>query len=213
MKPIIPKTPEVPTLSNEEIEFLTYVTFGEKVSPEKSDILFLFSGTHPGHWEKSIEAYKKGYIQKIIVTGGKSLTGIPHSDWNYEDATESEVITQHLLDAGVPRQCIFSENKSTNSLENVIYAKEIYNFDDVNNILVVCKSHAAGRQIRTLIKHLPKHIRYIPFTFDTYYGDVIVSRDNWMNSAEGMSRVWGEYLRILHYGEKGDILKLELENE
>lgn len=213
MKPIIPKTPEVPTLSNEEIEFLTHVTFGEKVSPEKSDILFLFSGTHPGHWEKSIEAYKKGYIQKIIVTGGKSLTGIPHSDWNYEDATESEVITQHLLDAGVPRQCIFSENKSTNSLENVIYAKEIYNFDDVNNMLVVCKSHAAGRQIRTLMKHLPKHIRYIPFTFDTYYGDVIVSRDNWMNSEEGRSRVWGEYLRILFYGDKGDILKLEIENE
>lgn len=213
MKPIIPKTPEVPDLTNEEIAFLTWVTFGEELKPEKSDVLFLFSGTHPGHWEKTIEAFHKGYINKIIVTGGKSLTGVPHPEWMHKDATESKIITQHLIDAGIPNNCIISENKSTNSLENVIYAKEVFDFKTVNKIMVVCKSHATGRQIRTLSKHIPSHMQYIPNTFDTFYNNIRVGRDNWMKSDEGKSRVWGEYLRILHYGEKGDILKLEVENE
>ncbi|MET3644180.1 hypothetical protein ABID27_000802 [Streptococcus gallinaceus] len=33
MRPIIPKTPEVPSLSSEEISFLTDITFGEKMLP------------------------------------------------------------------------------------------------------------------------------------------------------------------------------------
>ncbi len=69
-----------------------------------------------------------------------------------------------------------------------------------------------GRQWRTLAKHLPARLTHVPYTFDAIYEGIPISRDTWMTSELGRSRVWGEYLRILQYGNKGDILALDLEN-
>ncbi len=151
MKPIIPKTPAVPKLSEEEIAFLTNLTFGELVSPRVCDSLFVFGGTHAGHWEKAIEAYQSGLVRHIIVTGGVSPTSTP--------------------------------------------------------------SHVTGRQWRTLAKHLPDHLNFIPFTFNATYKGISISRDTWMDTEVGKSRIWGEYLRILHYGKKGDIQALNVDDE
>lgn len=137
------------------------------------------------------------------------MTGTPHPDWNGH--TEAEVIIQHLLAAGIPEEAIKSESSSSNTLENVLFAKEIFDFNTVETVMFICKSHATGRQWRTLAQHLPKHLRYIPYTFNAFYKDVEIGRDSWMNTDIGKSRVWGEYLRLLHYGEKGDILKLDVE--
>ncbi|SNU91024.1 DUF218 domain [Streptococcus merionis] len=172
--------------------------------PQPCDVLFIFSGTHPGHWEKAIEAYQKGYAKTIIVTGGRSLTGTAHPDWQGE--TEAGVIINHLIAAGIPSSSIVAEKQSTNTLENVLYAKKIFDFDAIKSLMFICKSHATGRQWRTLTKHLPQHIPMIPYTFDTAYQETTITRDNWMTT--GRSRVWGEYPRICHYGEKGDITPL-----
>ncbi|MCA0988478.1 YdcF family protein [Guptibacillus algicola] len=209
MKPVIPKEPSMPELSIEEMTYISTLVFGNKQEPELCDVLFIYSGTHPGHWEKAIEAYQNGYAKSIIVTGGKSLTGVPHPDWDKEVESEADVILTYLLEAGVPQDIITYEKKSTNTLENVLYAKEVYDFSSTKSILFVCKSHVAGRQYRTLAKHLSEEIRYIPYTFDCYYNDVRVGRDNWMESEEGRKRVWGEYLRIQHYGELGHILPVK----
>lgn len=212
MKPMISKTPDVPSqLTQEEIDFLTQVTFYEEVSPQKCDVLFIFSGTHPGHWEKAIEAYQKGYVDKILVTGGRSLTGTPHPDWHFEGQTEADVIMAFLLEAGIPKDCIVAEKKSTNTLENVTCAKEVFDFSTVDRVMFSCKSHATGRQWRTLVRNIPNEIEYIPYTFDAAYKETPISRYNWMETEIGRSRVWGEYLRIKYYGEKGDILPLENE--
>ena len=65
MKPIIPKIPEVlKEFSDKEIYFLTKSFFGEIIEPQPCDVLFVFSGTHPGHWKKDIKAYQKGYVKK-----------------------------------------------------------------------------------------------------------------------------------------------------
>lgn len=137
------------------------------------------------------------------------MTGTPHPDWNGH--TEAEVIIQHLLAAGIPEEAIKFENSSSNTLENVLFSKEIFDFNTVETVMFICKSHATGRQWRTLAQHLPKHLRYIPYTFNAFYKDVEIGRNSWMKTDIGKSRVWGEYLRLLHYGEKGDILKLDIE--
>lgn len=56
MKPLISKSPDVPSLSTEEMAFLTTLTFGKKMMPQPCDVLFIFSGTHPSHWEKANKA-------------------------------------------------------------------------------------------------------------------------------------------------------------
>lgn len=210
MKPIIPKEPIVPSLNSQEIEYVTTLVFGEEIEPKKCDVLFVFSGTHSGHWEKTIEAYNKGLSDKIIVTGGRSLTGTAHPDWKHdEETTEADVILSYLFAAGIPKDKITYEKKSTNTLENVLYAKDVFDFNKIDSLMFICKSHVAGRQYRTLAKHLPSNIYYIPYTFNTSYNDKKVSRENWMETAIGKKRVWGEYLRIEYYGKRGDILEIE----
>ncbi|TMU87560.1 YdcF family protein [Bacillus sp. BHET2] len=208
MKPIIPREPIVPDLNQGEVEFLTSLTFGMNIKPRVCDALFVFSGTHSGHWEKAIEAYEKGYIQKIIVTGGRSLTGVPHPEWEgnqHEECSEADIIISHLRQAGIPSHQIVYEDTSTNSLENVLYAKEVFDFTSIESLMVVCKSHVTGRQLRTLKKHLPKRIEYIPYTFTTTYRGIEVNRDNWMTTDSGRKRAWGEYLRIEKYGKMGHL--------
>lgn len=209
MKPIIPKESVMPELSLEEMSYVTSIVFGEEETPEICDVLFIYSGTHPGHWEKAIEAYHGGYAKDIIVTGGKSLTGVPHPDWDTDVDAEADVILDYLREAGIPEKRITYEKKSTNTLENVLCAKEVYDFSKTRSILYICKSHAAGRQYRTLAKHLSEHIHYISYPFDCIYNGVRVGRDNWQESEEGRKRVWGEFLRIQYYGERGDILSID----
>ncbi|WP_409253890.1 YdcF family protein [Bacillus sp. SCS-153A] len=208
MKPIISKEPEVPNLTVRKIKDLTEIVFGEEKEVIQCEALFLFSGTHPGHWETAAEAYHRGLCRKIIVTGGKSLTGIPHPDWPDKSAKEAEVIISHLLKAGIPKETIVYEDRSTNSLENVLYAKEIFDFSSIHKLIYICKSHASGRQERTLRKHLGDRLDYIPFPFDAEYQGVKVNRNTWSQTETGRTRVWGEFLRILAYGEKGDIVPL-----
>lgn len=206
-QPIIPKSPEAPeTFSPEERVFLTETTFGLVCEPSVCDALFVFSGTHPGHWEKAIEAWQKGYVKTIIVTGGRSLTGRAHPDW--EGETEADVIIGHLLAAGVPLEALVAEKVSTNTLENVTCAKTIFDFSKIKSLMFICKAHETGRQWRTLAKHLPSDLTYVSYAFDTAYQGTVIGRDNWWQTECGRSRVWGEYLRICHYGDKGDVLSL-----
>jgi hypothetical protein len=208
MNPIISKEPKAPEFTERKIKDLTEIVFGEQKELTECDVLFVFSGTHPGHWEKAIEAYQRNLCQTIIVTGGRSLTGVPHQEWNRGEATEAEVIISYLLKAGVPSEKIKYENRSTNSLENVLYAKKIYDFTSTRSIMYVCKSHVAGRQERTLLKHLGDDLRYIPFSFDAEYKGTKITRSTWSYSETGRNRVWGEFLRILKYAERGDISPL-----
>lgn len=208
LKPIIAKNPSVPKLTAKEIDFLSDTVFGPQKQVNSCDTLFVFSGTHPGHWKKTLEAYNKNNIKKIIVTGGNSLTGTSHPDWNFYNKTEADVIIDYLIKNGIKAEHIISEKKSTNSLENVKFALKIFDFSKIKELMFICKSHAAGRQLPTLTKYLPSGINYIPYTFDAVYSGKKVSRSEWMNSSIGRSRVWGEYLRILYYGAKGDISQL-----
>ncbi|MEL3971362.1 YdcF family protein [Rossellomorea oryzaecorticis] len=209
MNPIIPKETEMPQLDKKQLEKVTDLTFYERIPLKKCNAIFVFSGTHPGHWEKAIEAYKLDLAPKIIVTGGRSLTGIPHPKWEGRQShsiTEASVIISYLLQAGIPEESIIYEDQSTNSLENVLYAKDIIDFVAIASMLVICKSHVAGRQIRTHMKHFPSGIVYISFSFNATYQNSEITRENWFNSEIGRNRVWGEYRRIFNYGQLGHLV-------
>jgi uncharacterized SAM-binding protein YcdF (DUF218 family) len=209
MNSIIQKEIEMPLLNPAQIDYITELAFGPIKKTKPCDAIFVFAGTHPGHWEKAIEAYKMNLAPRIIVTGGRSLTGQSHPDWKgraVPTETEASIIISYLIKAGIDKEVIIFEDQSSNSLENVLYAKEMIDFSKITSLLVVCKSHAAGRQIRTLQKHFPETMSYISFSFDTIYKNTTVNRHNWMNTDLGRKRVWGEYQRIIHYGRLGHLV-------
>lgn len=209
MRPVIPKESEMPQLNEKQLKQVTELTFFQSIQPKRCDAIFIFSGTHPGHWEKAIEAYKLNLAPRFIVTGGRSLTGTAHPEWEGQRShsiTEASVIISYLLQAGIPQDKIVYEDQSANSLENVLFAKDIIDFSEINSLLVICKSHVAGRQIRTLMKHFPPDLIYIPFTFNATYQSEEINRENWLNTETGRKRVWGEYRRIIHYGQLGHLV-------
>jgi uncharacterized SAM-binding protein YcdF (DUF218 family) len=209
----IPKYPEVPPLTDKQIQKLTNIVFleGEPfLFKQKYDLIFVFGGSHPGCWKTAYQAYQERLADKILLTGGIKPFVIRHSDWTYGSTSESQVMKGKLLELGVPENSLIVEDRSTNTLENVFFAKELFDFQYIQSLVFICKSFAAGRGYRTLKKHLPDHINLTPYSFDTsLLSKQMVTRHNWMDDPESRSFIYGEYLRMLTYGRKGDMVSLE----
>jgi hypothetical protein len=204
----IPKFPEPPSLTNEQIREITRLTFLNMEEYDYSrpfDLLFVFGGSHPEIWGTTKEAYDRGLAKRILVTGGYKETATRHESWTYGITPESHVIRRKLVDLGVPEENIIVEDRSTNSLENVLFAKELVDFTAIRRLLFVSKAFASGRQWRTLKRHLPKEMDYAPYLAHTTINKIPVTRIDWPQISEHRQVVYGEYLRIVAYGQKGDI--------
>jgi len=203
------------TLRDISIELIHEITAIVFEIPSRSiqscDIIFVFGGSHPGLWQTAAEAYHKGFSKVIIVTGGHKPGVQPHFTWADGSTPESHVIKRELVKLLVPEDCIFCEDKSTNTLENVAFAKEVYDFSSVNSILVVCKNYGVGRQCRTLRQQMGKAIKVIPYPFDTEAGSngLFITRDTWMNYEKSKTLVFTQVMKIYQYGKLGHLEPLE----
>ncbi|MDQ0899899.1 YdcF family protein [Paenibacillus sp. V4I7] len=215
IKKPVPKYPEVPILNDRQIQEITDICFLELQEPSPCDAIFVFGGSHPGNFEKPLEAYQRNLGEKIIITGNSSTWGMVHPSWKHGDVPQAGVIVSFLVSKGVPESAIVYQDRSKNSLEDILFAKEVFDFRRINSLLFITKSYGAGRQWRILTKHMPSHLIFIPFPFDTNFGDdePVMTRDNWMETAKNRSLVFGEYLRIACYSRKGDITPLEKQIE
>ncbi len=202
---------EVPPLTEEQIEELTRIVFLDPVEPVRCDLILVFGGTHPGAWETAADAWHQGMGKRVLVTGGVARNlKIPHSTWTPTEMPGCCIIADHLKRLGMPEDRIVCDERPTNSLEEVLCAKEIVNSNGISSVLFVSKCFAAGRQYRTLRKHFPEHVELVPYPFDTNLGEgPVVTRDNWMDRPESRSVVYSEYLRILRYGAQGDLISLD----
>jgi len=206
---IIPKYPEVPRLTDNQIEELTEIVFCKETEFKNNDVIFVFGTTHPGSYENALQAYKKGLGKEIIISGGTSGSPDKHKDWIYGDKSEARVLFEKLVAHGVPIEKMVIEDKSTNSMENVIFSKEIYDFSKTKSIIFISKNYASGRQLRTLKKYLPNDIHYTAYGYNIYFDDeTTFDRHDWMKYDKSKSLVFGEYLRILFYGKLGYIEEL-----
>ncbi|SMG19982.1 YdcF family protein [Paenibacillus aquistagni] len=208
---MIPKYPKVPELSDKQIDEITKVVFCNDIILNKADLLFVFGSTDPGAVTQSLNAFKQGVVNEILISGGSSTTGIKHEDWTDGTKTEAQSIRDKLIQHGVPEDIIFIEDKSSNSKENVLFAKELFDFTQINSLYFVSKSHAVGRQYRTLQKYISSQIKMAPYPYETKLkeSDNNLNHLNWMEYPESRSLVIGEYLRIIYYGMKGDIVSVD----
>jgi uncharacterized SAM-binding protein YcdF (DUF218 family) len=206
----IPREVRPPTLTSQEINEVTNIVFGAEVTPNPCDVIFVFGTTQPEVYDATAAAYKAGLGATIIITGGRKPNVNPHSDFPSWAENEAEVIKKELEKRGVPANTMRSENRSTNSLENVLFALDILNFNEITSVLAVCKTYAVGRQCRTLKKHLPETVNVIPFTYETMLkgSTCYINRDNWTANKETHSYIWGMILKIIEYGKRGHLVPL-----
>jgi hypothetical protein len=208
----IPSFPQPPALSATVLDEITEIVFGTPEPPQPCDLIFIFGGSHPGLWTYAAEAYHAGLGPHILATGGYKSTALRHHTWQHGTRAEALVIRDELADRGVPAQHIFVEDRSTNSLENVLFAQQLYNFSSLASILVVCRSHGVGRQCRTLRRHIDPRITVRPYAFATNVGHagVPITRENWSTMEDSRAGIFGHVLKIVKYGRKGDIEPLTL---
>jgi len=75
-----------------------------------------------------IDLYRKGKVRKLIFTGGQGNRGEP---------TESAAARRYAVESGVPASDILIEEKSHNTYENIIYAKQLADARGLRKVLIV----------------------------------------------------------------------------
>ena len=170
---------------------------------QKGDIAFVF-GTWNSHKEsvqKAADIYKKGLVPKIILSGGFNE--------QYE-VVEADEMLKELITLGIPRECVLIENRSTNTLENVLFSietiEEKMGLKNIKSIVAIVKNYHARRALMTLKKHLPETIKL--FSAPYFSAHYAFTKNNWFETDAGKEKVLEEVRKIDSYLKKGDIAEL-----
>jgi len=76
----------------------------------------------------AINLYRIGQVRKLIFTGGQGNPGEP---------TESSAARDYAIQNGVPAGDILIEEKSHNTYENILYAKQLRDTNGIGKVLIV----------------------------------------------------------------------------
>lgn len=201
----IEKEPDVPELSVEQIKIITDLCFRADDVLEPADLIFVFGSSHCVQELSAIvtDLLLKKISRRVFITGGKP----DYVDSKKIDKEESSLIFDYFNKESFADVEFYTENKSNHTTENVTEALKVLDFSNFTKIIYIFKSHASGRGYLTLKKYL-SNTKLMQKSFNaSYHDDLVITRENWYKTALGRKRVWGEYLRIKKYSERGDIAK------
>jgi hypothetical protein len=198
----ISKIPECPDMDNALISALTDLCFQEE-SITGSDLLFVF-GSNVQHREiADIIKYMldNELVDQVLITGGIAN----YNGSFYKNLAESEQIKSFIPQEKYKDKRIYTENKSKNIIENIIEAKKIISFKNIRSMTFLSHSYASTRAALSLKKYFPEiKLHCIPLPLPTDFLKYPISRQMWSKTEYGRGLIWGEYLRLLTYGERGD---------
>jgi uncharacterized SAM-binding protein YcdF (DUF218 family) len=185
-------------MDQKEIKKITDYIF-LRSDPQKADLALVLGTRHQEAINKIFELYSNGLVSKILVSGGiNRVTG----------ENEALEMSNKLIGLGVKKDDLILENKSTNSLENILFSKQVIDekigFNKIKKIIAVVKHYHSRRALMTLKKHFPKAVKLMPVTYEVY-GFTI---DNWFKNKVGKEKVLSEWNKIPKYLAKGDIAEL-----
>lgn len=164
------------------------------------DVIFCAGTSYASIPEYAARLYLDG-IAPMVFVGGKYSIKTGHFTavkdkgdvyvGNY--TTEAEFYRDVLLKNGVPKEAIFSEEMSTYTKENAVYARELatQNGFEFGRALLLCHSFHTRRAYMYYRLAFPQ-TEIIPIGIP-FLG---LTRDNWQDSPEGVERVMGEIKRI-----------------
>lgn len=168
--------------------------------PVDADVIFVPGGSSPDPAEAAAQLYREEYAPLILVDGGVSIkTGKfpgPSSKtkiYTGDYQTEFEFYKDVLIKNDVPESAILGEDQSSFTRENAIYARQLIDERQISvrTALLVCKAFQARRSLMAYQSAFPTvDIHVIPVT------GYAITKDNWYEDEEYISRVLGELRRI-----------------
>jgi vancomycin permeability regulator SanA len=138
--------------------------------------------------------FKRRYFERILICGGRTR------DCNTPEAVE---IAEKLVAAGIPPGRIATECASTNTGENVMFARRIMG-DTLGDIFLIGKIYAKRRYAMT-VKAQRKSIQRVACHGINYFG---VPRAQWWKSRELRAYVVSELRKIPKYVQLGYISEI-----
>jgi uncharacterized SAM-binding protein YcdF (DUF218 family) len=135
---------------------------------EKADCILALGTQDTRVAERAAELYHQGYAPLIVFSGG--LGKITASIWTESEAERFAAIA---IAKGVPAAVILTENKSTNTGENILFTQQLLQEKqiDVNSFIVVQKPYMERRSFATFKKHWPEKTLFVTspdISFDNY---------------------------------------------
>ncbi len=149
------------------VEALIFTHF-HKDTGEKSDYLIVAGAQVIGNQPSPVLRYRLDtaleYLRKYpeticIVTGGKGSN---------ETKPEAVVMADYLASAGIDRNRILLEDKSTNTVENMKNATELYDLND-RSVAIVSSNFHVYRCLKIAQKQGMKHVNGIAAHTTTLY--------------------------------------------
>ncbi len=167
---------------------------------EKADCIIVLGCSDIKVANVAIDLYKKRMAEKIIFTGGYGK--ITKDIWNIPEADK---FAQCAINKGVPKNIIYIENQSTNTIENFQYTKQLIENKklDINSIIFVCRPYVEKRTWACFKKYMPEYKGIITSesisckNYMLNYEIPNVSKDTWINV------LVGDLQRMKIYAERG----------
>ena len=157
-----------------------------------------------------IQKYKEGRFEKIILCGGTG--GISNSTNNKE--SEASRYKKKIVAAGIPESCIYLEEQSQNTFENINNAMKIIFREDViiDSLSIITSEYHLKRCYLAFAKMYP-HISITLFPASVGYSD----NYNWFNSSNewdtGRCMVTWERNLLTKYAKDDKIADCDIKQE
>ena len=182
------------------IEQISEFIFAED-EPEKADIIFIPGNGYSQMAEKAAALYGKKYAPFVLPSGKYSITvgkfgGVLSGQERYNGKyrTEWDFLKDVLIKNHVPDEVILKENQAPFTWENARLSREVTDKAgiEIKKALLCCKNYHARRALMYYQRAYPEvKFRVCPCCVDG------VTKENWMNSEEGIQSVLGEVQRIV----------------
>jgi len=166
---------------------------------EKAELIFLFGGAIIKTAEKGFDLINNDYAPLIVVTGRTGTFGNPK--WTKPIA---DVFAEYLRKQGIRKECILIQNRSMNTLEDVLYTLPILERNNIwpKSIILVSRPTHQRRAQATFKKQFPYSVKLINQPCEEKHPRLI-NKDDELNKI-GISCIH-EYERLIKYARKGDI--------
>lgn len=166
----------------------------------------------------AVTLYKKGYIKKIIFSGGKN--GISSAKKNptpkeiekrehdiayiiKDNKSEAERMKEYATQLGVPIEAIILDEYSNNTIENMKNLKTM--IKENNDIILISSHYHLKRCLAIAIKYFSKEMNFIPFGATTGYFE----KENYKNTELGKQIIYFEACHLVRLAREKQIEDLE----
>lgn len=161
--------------------------------PEKSEVMFVLSGSPVDRGTGATKIYNDGLVKKIVCTGGNKPADFEALGLDYY---ESQLTKSEIVRSGVPDSIVIVINKGTSTLEE---SDVVIDYCKQNNIqsCIVLSSDFHTRRVRTVFKKKLEKENIKAIICGAPSGNY--NESSWWESEYGMIAVNNEYVKLIYY--------------